>query len=443
MTSWGPDARIKDTKKHELVQQTPPTLNEVVHKLFGELTEVSEQASDWMGKQANCLASGLSTPRRKTWSLRWYLMELDVRTLAHLCPRDLELLRVLTDAASLMARPLVPWDISVKEVKVGNVRCLWNWPSSFESPELVPAKCLYVHGGAFCLGSPETHIQLTSQIATRGQIAVLSPDYRRCPEFPLSAAQEDCIEVYKWMVENCQSCGGDAAADGNTIASNKGVAGCPGATSNIVIGGESAGANIALSVALHIRDGRSPLPAPKGLALMSPWADLVDAMEQTSSSWTNNEVCFVLPDLAELFARWVLVAQKHGGVQWDAEGKEKFAELDKEALIALAKNADVSPALAKSFQGLPHTLVTIGDCETLRDSQLQLVERLREDGVTIEKEVYEDMPHAFALANFVAGGCCEQPSAVVDRFAAFVDARCGVPFPKQPATGGCKCCDIL
>jgi len=347
---------------------------------------------------------------------------------------------VLTDAASLAARVLVPLDVRTREVKVDGVRCVWMWPAAFETPADCPAQLLYVHGGAFCLGSPETHIQLTCQIAKRANVAVLSPEYRRCPEAAITDAHEDVLAAYKYMAE-----GGGALLPEKTSEEEegnqppKGNHGLP----KLMIGGESAGANIALAVALKIRQGRVPLPQAKGLALMSPWADLRDAIEREKPSWEENETNdFVLAGLAELFTKWVLAAQKFGGIS--ASDKEKLESLDRDALLEIASHEDVSPALAKDLSGLPNTLVTVGSCETLRDSQLAFVDRLMEAGVEVELELLKDMPHAVGLANFAASKGCPAPIDVVDRFARFVDECCGIKYVPPPKYGCCgKCCCSL
>jgi acetyl esterase/lipase len=350
------------------------------------------------------LCKGLYTEKRDGWNKRFYLLMVDVRTLANSAPSDLGSLRSLTDAAGVPAGAVTPSGIKTQSVDASGVRCVWCWPSSFDTAFEVPIKMLYIHGGAFCLGSPETHKQLACELAKRSQVAVLLPDYRRCPEHTISDAHQDILTVYEWMLAG----GGEGAAP---------------VTGDIVFGGESAGANIALGLALKLRSRESKLPLPSGLLLMSPWADLVDAVEQSNPSWTENEGNdFVLSKLAFKFARWVLVAQKLGGVSepWSADSKQKFKAFDAASLVEIASSQEVSPALAKDFRGLPKILITTGACETLRDSQLRLVRRLADDGVPVDHELYPDMPHAFALVNFAASSTCTAPSDVIDRAAAFV-----------------------
>jgi len=305
----------------------------------------------------------------------------------------------------------MPRDVSRSEVDANGVRCMWHWPSAYATPEEVPGKLLYVHGGAFCLGSPETHQQLISSIAKRTQVAVLAPDYSRCPESTMSRAVEDILKAYKFLL-NLE---GEAGSGGAHI-------------SNIVIGGESAGANLATTVALRIKSGRDHLPQARALALMSPWINLKDSIEQTNPSWTENEGNdFVLSRLARIFATWVLVAEDEGGIsQPDAfKTQARLKMIPLETLAGIAQNPVVSPALAPDLSGLPRTQVLFGGCETLRDSQQQFVDRLREANVAVESEVFPDMPHGIALASFLASARHSGPSDVVARFATFVRKACG------------------
>jgi len=346
---------------------------------------------------------------------------------------------------------MVPSDVRSQRVDVNGVSCLWMWPSRFAGPADAPAQLLYVHGGAFCLGSADTHSQLTCQIARRANIAVLSPDYRRCPEAAITHAHEDVINVYRYMAEGGASTvgsqGGGSTAEGAggpvpVAVDNNNYSNSNDQTNvqplKLLLGGESAGANIALAVALKIRHGRVPLPQAQGLALMSPWANLVDAIERKLPSWEENEDNdFVLAGLAQLFATWVLAAQKYGGVSAKDDAK-RIAALGKEELLEIARSEDVSPALARDLSGLPPVLVTTGSCETLRDSQLALVERLEKASVQVQSELLKDMPHAVGLANFAASAKCTGPMDVVDRYARFLDECCGIPY-QEPVKGGCCC----
>jgi acetyl esterase len=88
---------------------------------------------------------------------------------------------------------------------------------------------IYFHGGAFAIGSKRTHRAMAVAYASQGYL-VCNIDYRLAPEFPFPAALEDACTAWLWAVDHVGAYGGDA--------------------SRIGLAGESAGANLALSVTL-------------------------------------------------------------------------------------------------------------------------------------------------------------------------------------------------
>lgn len=100
-------------------------------------------------------------------------------------------------------------------------------------PEFAPRPMpvmLYIHGGAFTLCSKDTHRAIAVANSALGQYLVFNIDYRLAPKFRYPAAHEDACRAYAWVAENCARWGGDA--------------------SRIVVAGESAGGNLALTVAV-------------------------------------------------------------------------------------------------------------------------------------------------------------------------------------------------
>ena len=89
---------------------------------------------------------------------------------------------------------------------------------------------LYIHGGAFTLCSKETHRGIALAHCKRANYLVFNIDYRLAPHFKFPAAHEDACAAFRWVAENCARYGGDP--------------------SRIVVAGESAGGNLALSVAV-------------------------------------------------------------------------------------------------------------------------------------------------------------------------------------------------
>jgi acetyl esterase len=91
---------------------------------------------------------------------------------------------------------------------------------------------VYIHGGGFVIGSPESHAPTCRELAVRAGCLVVSIDYRMGPEHKAPAAVEDSIAATKWVIEHAAELGGDPA--------------------RVAVGGDSAGGNLSALVALAL-----------------------------------------------------------------------------------------------------------------------------------------------------------------------------------------------
>ncbi len=107
---------------------------------------------------------------------------------------------------------------------------------------------LFLHGGAFIIGSPKLYRHLTWRIASAARARLLAVDYRLAPEHPFPAALEDAFTAYNWLLAG--------GADPSRIA----------------VMGDSAGGGLVFSLMLRLRDEGYPLPA--AAVALSPWTDL-------------------------------------------------------------------------------------------------------------------------------------------------------------------------
>jgi acetyl esterase len=89
---------------------------------------------------------------------------------------------------------------------------------------------LYLHGGAYCLGSPELYRGLAGALARTAGATVVLPDYRLAPEHPYPAALDDVVEAWDWLT---RSRGIDAT--------------------RIAVAGDSSGAGLAAALCLRLR----------------------------------------------------------------------------------------------------------------------------------------------------------------------------------------------
>jgi epsilon-lactone hydrolase len=107
---------------------------------------------------------------------------------------------------------------------------------------------IYLHGGAYALGSAKGYRGLVAQVAAATGMTALVPDYSRAPEAQYPVALEEMVAVYARLLED--------GLDPKTT----------------VIAGDSAGGGLTLALAMALRDRGIALPA--ALGLICPWADL-------------------------------------------------------------------------------------------------------------------------------------------------------------------------
>jgi len=136
-----------------------------------------------------------------------------------------------------LARLTWPRDSKVEPATVGGVPGEWVRAGAASR-----ASILYLHGGAYCVGSAASHRAITACLAQAAGMPVFSPDYRLAPEHPHPAAIEDAIAVSRAL-----------ATQGP-----------------VVLAGDSAGGGLALWAARAV-------PASRALVLFSPWIDLAAA----------------------------------------------------------------------------------------------------------------------------------------------------------------------
>ncbi|MGE7956094.1 flavin-containing monooxygenase [Pseudomonas sp. NPDC089530] len=203
---------------------------------------------------------------------------------------------------------------------------------------------LYLHGGAFCLGSADTHYSITSRLAKDSGCAVWAPDYRLAPEHPYPAALDDCLACY------------DAIR----------AQGCP--AEQLLIAGDSAGGALVLALALALKERGEPIAA--GLILLSPLTDL----ELTGASLQTRAAVDPM-----LHRDWLEQALKAYGAP-------------PRPLWHRPLEADLS--------GLPPMLIQVGDQELLLSDSSRLAERARACGVPCQLEIHEGRWHVFQLQAF-------------------------------------------
>jgi acetyl esterase len=208
---------------------------------------------------------------------------------------------------------------------------------------------VYFHGGAFFLGSLETHDHVARDLAKETGLTVVSVGYRRAPEAAFPAGLQDCYAVVRWAAEH----GDELGWDGGTLA----------------LAGDSSGGTFVAAVAAMAHD--DGFDAITHQVLFYPSLDL-DFDEDRYPSLRENAV----------------------GYGMETAGLKPFNAF---YLDSGADPADplVSPIKRADLSGLPPALVVTAEHDPLRDEGELYGQRLREAGVEATVSRYEGAGHGF------------------------------------------------
>lgn len=203
---------------------------------------------------------------------------------------------------------------------------------------------LYIHGGAYCLGNPQSHRSITTRLASYSGLLICVPDYRLAPEHASPAALQDVIKCYDYLI-------------GSGTPSNR-----------IIVGGDSAGGALAISLCLSLRARGDGMPG--GMILISPVTDPTISGESIISKVS------VDPMVNE---------------SWIRQGLAYYQ--------ANLNNTENTP-LSADLTGLPPTLIQVGDQEILMSDSTRFAERASSKGVNCQLEIYQQRWHVFHLQAF-------------------------------------------
>jgi len=253
---------------------------------------------------------------------------------------------------------------------LGGVPVTW-----VEGPPEAPL-LLWFHGGAYCLGAPQTHRAMAAALARRFGARAVLPDYRLAPEHPFPAATDDALAVWRALLQAGE------------------------APQSIVVGGDSAGGGLTLAL-LHMIGGAG-LAMPAAATVFSPWTDLT-LSGASLQRLARREVMLParrLPEIRDLYL----------------DGADPT-------------DPRASPHLGR-FAGAPPVLVLASRAEILLDDARMAARRLRADGVDVTLEEWPAVPHAWPLFQ----GQIPEADAALDRAATFFNARLGA-LPAARAAG--------
>ncbi len=214
-------------------------------------------------------------------------------------------------------------------------------------PSPIERRVLYLHGGGFCVHLPKSYRRFAQRIAEAFSATVVLPEYRLAPEHRHPAATDDCLAVYRALLDD----------------------GCdPG---QLCLMGDSAGGNLVLVTLLRARDQALPLPACA--IVMSPGADLTFS----GDSHRRNAAADPLVPIDALHQ----VARQYA---------------DPQAL----SHPHVSP-MRGEFNGLPPLKILVGSTEVLLDDSVNIAALARAAGGDVVLQVWRQMPHVFPIYSFL------------------------------------------
>ncbi|HWJ63128.1 MAG TPA: alpha/beta hydrolase [Acidimicrobiales bacterium] len=234
--------------------------------------------------------------------------------------------------ADLAGSPPAPDGVAVEAIELADRRAERLTPDGAPDGEVV----LYLHGGAYTAGSPDTHRGLAGALALASGRTVVVLDYRLAPEDPFPAGLNDALLAFDQL-----------------------------APARIALAGDSAGGGLSAATALALRDRDGAQPV--AVALISPWADLT----QSAGSYDS---------------------------RGDVDPMLTAATLTQSAEAYLAgtdaRTAYASPVFA-DLAGLPPVRVDVGSDEVLFDDSQALVDGIVAAGGDAVLVEWTDMIHVF------------------------------------------------
>jgi acetyl esterase len=214
---------------------------------------------------------------------------------------------------------------------------------------------VYIHGAGWVFGNAHTHDRLIRELAARGEVAVVFPNYSLSPEAKYPTAIEQSYAVVKWVAEHGREHGLDA--------------------SRLTVAGDSVGGNMAIAVTLLAKQRGGP--SIQRQLLFYP---VTDAAFETGSYREFATEHFLRRDAMMWF--------------WDqyTTDPQQRAEI----------TASPLRATTEQLRGLPPALVITAEADVLRDEGEAYAAKLREAGVRVTAARFQGIIHDFVMLNALA-----------------------------------------
>lgn len=277
-----------------------------------------------------------------SWQARLLNLLLRVTMRQHVGNRTIEDIRRMAARAD-RRYGRVPPGVKVTHEVIGGVPVRRIQTGQVETKGVL----LLLHGGAWCIETPNLHTGLCIRLAAALGMDAIMPGYRLAPEHPFPAANEDCLAVWNGLLQ----------------------AGVP--ASSVVLAGDSAGGALSLALLARLRDSGQAMP--QCALLLSPATDLTTSGRSASDN-VKKDVMFQLSALF-LFRHWYL---------GDTNPTDPL----------------VSPYWG-DFSGFPPLMFQVSGAEILLDNSRLAAAKARRQGVVTKLSVWPGMPHDFTLFGFL------------------------------------------
>lgn len=204
---------------------------------------------------------------------------------------------------------------------------------------------LFIHGGGFVAGDLDSYDMLLRAITNKGKCIVVSVDYRLAPEHPFPAGLDDSYTALRWVYNKAITFGGDPT--------------------RIVVGGDSAGGNLAAALTILNRDKNGPM-------IQAQWL-----MYPTLSNKMDTD-------------SWIKLGDKYFPTR-DAMDVviNAYVPKDKTPYDPL-----ISP-LHANLEHLPQALVQVGGLDPLNSEGKDFVDKLKQNGILARFILYPESQHGF------------------------------------------------
>jgi acetyl esterase len=238
---------------------------------------------------------------------------------------------------------------------------------------------VYFHGGGWVLGDLDTHLGHARRICSQVHAVVVSVAYRLAPEHRFPTAFDDCVRATEWIAGHLTELGG---------------------TESLVVAGDSAGGQLAASVAIARRNAGAPLSAQ---LLLYPVTDVAGRYsdEEVNSQYMSRTSVYqrfgLTLDTMALFAR--VYVDEGDSADWR-----------------------VSPKRASDLSGVAPAVVHTSTLDVLRTEGNFYADALARAGVDVIAREHPSLNHSYfglggvsAVADAAAGQAAEDLRALLAR----------------------------